>query len=107
MQDAFPISIVDELLDELHGTKFFTKLDLRWGYHQVLMNPANMDKTTFAPMKASMSSSSCRLACGTRQQPRGRFKRIYVQRGAPPSPNNATTLPTPLVPLAVMALGAH
>jgi hypothetical protein len=43
VKDAFPIPMVDEL----HGAKFFTKLDLQFGYHQVRMRPEDVHKTAF------------------------------------------------------------
>jgi hypothetical protein len=47
VKDKFPILIVEELLDELRGAVFFTKLDLRCGYYQVRMHDADMEKTVF------------------------------------------------------------
>jgi hypothetical protein len=39
--------VVEELIDELHDTCFFTKLDLRAGYHQVRVHPDGVEKTAF------------------------------------------------------------
>jgi hypothetical protein len=51
VKDKFPISVVDELLDKLHDARFFTKLDLHIGYHQVRMHHDDVEKTVFLAHK--------------------------------------------------------
>src|SRR4051812_20834445 len=47
LKSKYPVPIIDELLDELAGACWFTKLDLKAGFHQIRLAPGEEYKTSF------------------------------------------------------------
>jgi hypothetical protein len=47
IKNAYPLPRIDELFDRLQGAQFFSKIDLRSGYHQIRVAPEDVAKTAF------------------------------------------------------------
>ena len=47
VKNKYPLPRIDELLDQLKGAKWFSKIDLASGYHQIPIEPNDVRKTAF------------------------------------------------------------
>ncbi|KAJ9551909.1 hypothetical protein OSB04_015954 [Centaurea solstitialis] len=47
VKNKYPLPRIDDLFDQLQGAKFFSKIDLRSGYHQLKVREEDIPKTAF------------------------------------------------------------
>ena len=47
VKNKYPLPQIEDLFDQLRGASVFSKVDLRSGYHQLRIRPADIPKTTF------------------------------------------------------------
>ena len=47
IKNKYPLPRVDDLFDQLQGAKVFSKIDLRYGYHQLRITNADVPKNAF------------------------------------------------------------
>ena len=47
VKNKYPLSSIDDLFDQLQGAQYFSKIDLRSGYHQLRIREADVSKTAF------------------------------------------------------------
>jgi len=47
IKNAYPLPLIQDLLDGLQGMKYFTKLDIRWGYNNIRIHEGDEWKAAF------------------------------------------------------------
>ena len=47
VKNRYPLPRIDDLFDQLQGARFFSKIDLRSGYHQLRVYEEDIPKTAF------------------------------------------------------------
>jgi hypothetical protein len=74
--DRYPLPLIDDLFDRLHGKAFLSSLDLQSGYSQVRIPPEDVPQTAFLTpfgqyqfkVLCCNATQVCAVSC---QQPKG------------------------------------
>jgi hypothetical protein len=62
IKNKYPLPRIEDLIDQMRGSRVFSKIDLRLGYHQMKIRPFDIPKTAFSiPDMIYMNSQSCHL----------------------------------------------
>ena len=47
IKNRYPLPRIDDIFDQLQGSQYFSKIDLRSGYHQLRVHEDDIPKTSF------------------------------------------------------------
>jgi len=47
VKNKYPLLLISELISQLHGARYFTKLNIRWGFNNVCIKPGDKWKAAF------------------------------------------------------------
>ena len=56
IRNQYPLPRIDELFDQLQGSRVYSKIDLRSGYHQLKVRENDVSKTAFRMSTVTTSS---------------------------------------------------
>ena len=59
IKNRYPLPRIDDLFDQLHGARVFSKLDLQSGYHQLRVKKEDIPKTAYEISACLVGSEMC------------------------------------------------
>ena len=53
IRERYAIPTIDDILTDLNQSQVFSKLDIKWAYHQIELDPSSREITTFQTHKGN------------------------------------------------------
>ena len=71
VKNTYPLPLIPDIINWILDSKakYFTKLDIQWGYNNVRIKEGDKWKAAFQTIEASSNPWSCSLASPTAQLP--------------------------------------